>query len=164
MAHKTQELEELTAVGCFSQGLNCAQALLGTYAEKYGLDRKVALKISSVFGGGIGITGKCGAVNGALILLGARYGNTSPDEQIALEQSCGLANDFVRVFKARHGSEKCVDLIDCDIDTPEGQKKAHDSDVFQTLCPKFIQNASEILEKLVDDFDSRKGAGQENPV
>lgn len=161
MAREIQEQEELTAVGCFSQGLNCAQALLGTYAEKFGLDRKVALKISSVFGGGIGITGKCGAVNGALILLGAKYGNTSPEEQIALEQACGLANDFVREFKLMHGSERCVDLIDCDIDTPEGQKKAHDSDVFQQLCPKFIQSASEILEEIVADFDGRKTSDTE---
>ena len=37
----------------FKNGYNCAQSVFITYAEKYGIDKETALKLSSSFGGGM---------------------------------------------------------------------------------------------------------------
>ena len=46
------------AVSCFTEGLNCSQAIFSTYAPEIGLDREVALKISCSFGAGMGMMGE----------------------------------------------------------------------------------------------------------
>ena len=38
----------------FRKGYNCTQALLATYGTDLGLNRDIALKIASPFGGGMG--------------------------------------------------------------------------------------------------------------
>ena len=42
------------AVATFNNGFNCAQAVFSTYAEEFGIDRTIALKISCGFGAGMG--------------------------------------------------------------------------------------------------------------
>ena len=49
---------------------NCAQAMLGAYAEELGLDRAQALKVATGFGGGMGrMGGTCGVITGAYMVL-----------------------------------------------------------------------------------------------
>lgn len=63
------------AVKCFSSGFNCSQAILSTYCEQFGLDKKTAIKLSCGLGAGMGRLGKtCGAVTGAYLLIGLMYG------------------------------------------------------------------------------------------
>lgn len=50
---------------------NCAQAILSTYCEAFGLERNLALRLAQGFGGGMAHMGKtCGAVTGAYMVLG----------------------------------------------------------------------------------------------
>src|SRR4030066_1594155 len=42
------------AASLFNEGFNCSQALLTAYGVELGLNREVALKIASAFGGGMG--------------------------------------------------------------------------------------------------------------
>ena len=45
-------------------------------------------------------------------------------------------------------------MIDCDITTLEGVKKAREKGVFSVICPKLVQDAAEILEEmLIEDYD-----------
>ena len=50
------------AVATFASGLNCAQAVLATYAPGLGLERDTALKVASAFGAGMNRAETCGAV------------------------------------------------------------------------------------------------------
>jgi protoheme ferro-lyase len=43
----------------------------------------------------------------------------------------------------------CRDLIHCDIDTAEGLAMARQQNLFVTVCPKFVQDAAEILEEML---------------
>ena len=57
------------AVSLFNEGLLCSQALLSTYGPELGLDREIALKLATAFGGGMCRMGEtCGAVARALML------------------------------------------------------------------------------------------------
>lgn len=138
------------AVACFKSGLSCSQSILSTYAEQFGLDRQVALKLASGFGGGMGrMAGTCGVVTGALMVLGLQGGSAEPNDSKGREAIYERVREFARRFEARSGSTVCRDLIQCDISTPEGLAAAREQQLFATICPKFVQNAAEILEEML---------------
>jgi C_GCAxxG_C_C family probable redox protein len=137
------------AVSRFARGFSCSQAVLSAYAGQFGLDDQTALKIAAGFGGGMGLMAEtCGAVTGAFMVLGLRYGGTSPDRE-AKEVTFAQIGEFVDRFKARHGSLKCRDLLGCDIGTPEGYRLAREKNLFGTTCPKFVRDAVAILEEML---------------
>lgn len=59
--------------------------------------------------------------------------------------------DFLEAFKKENGSYICNELLGCDIKTPEGVQFAIDNNLFVTLCPKMVQSATLIAEKLLAD-------------
>ena len=55
----------------FNRGYSCSQSVLSAYAPGYGLDERSAFKLASAFGGGMAhLDGACGAVTGALMVIG----------------------------------------------------------------------------------------------
>ena len=58
------------AVDKFQAGFNCSQAILEAYGPDCGLSPIDCLKVSSGFGGGMRRGEVCGAVTGALMVLG----------------------------------------------------------------------------------------------
>ena len=138
-----------TALFRFAQGFNCSQAVLSAYAGQFGLDEETALKIASGFGGGLGrMADTCGAVTGAFMVLGLKYGQNSPDRG-AKERIYERIRDFAERFKERNGSLVCRDLLGCDISTPEGLQHAREIEFLAHTCPKFVRDACEILEKML---------------
>jgi len=138
-----------TALSRFAAGFNCSQAVLSVYAGQFGLDDEAALKIASGFGGGMGrMAGTCGAVTGAFMVLGLRYGQASSDAE-AKEAIYFRIREFADRFQARNGSLLCRDLLGCDISSPEGLRRARNEKLPATLCPKFVRDAAEILEEIL---------------
>lgn len=138
------------AVSCFKSGFNCSQAILSTYGEQFGLDREIALRLAAGFGGGMGrMAGICGAVTGAFMVLGLRYGPVEAADQEARETTYERVREFARRFEARNGTTVCRDLIRCDIDTPEGLATAREQKLFSSVCPKFVHDVAEILEQML---------------
>src|SRR5271157_2593387 len=119
-----------TAVACFKQGFSCSQAILSTFGEQFGLDQKTALKLAAGFGGGMGrMAGTCGAVTGAFMVLGLKYGAVSPDDRQAKELTYERVRMFAARFKERNGSLECRELLGCDISTPEGLQVFKDKEL-----------------------------------
>ena len=84
------------AVLCFEEGFSCSQALLSTYGPELGLDREIALKVATALGGGMGRMGEtCGAVTGAFMVIGLKYGTTRGEDEDAAEKACSLVREFV---------------------------------------------------------------------
>lgn len=138
------------AVNCFTEGFLCSQAIFSTYAPEIGLDRETALKISCSFGGGMARMGEtCGAVTGALMLIGLKLGNTNVEDKQAKERTYRVVLDFISRFIQRNGSIRCKDLLYCDISTIEGAKIANEKQLFTTLCPKFVEDSASIIEQLL---------------
>ena len=137
------------AVSCYKGGFSCAPAVLSAYASEFGLDIETALKIATGFGAGMGRMGEtCGAVTGAFMVIGLKYGKSKADDNQAREKTYELVREFVSRFKTRNGSIVCKELLGCDLSTSEGMKLAKETGVTVTLCPKFVQNAAEILEEI----------------
>jgi C_GCAxxG_C_C family probable redox protein len=139
------------AVSLFSEGFNCAQAVLAAFGPDLGLERELALKLAGAFGGGMGRMGEaCGAVTGGLMALGLKFGPTRAGDEAAKERAYGLACRFFKEFKARNGSVLCRELLGCDLSTPEGRKRAKETGLHSSRCPGFVRAAAEILERLLE--------------
>ena len=139
------------AVTCFKEGFSCSQALLSTYGAQFGLNREMALKVSGAFGGGMGrMAETCGAVTGAFMVIGLKYGKTRVEDEQTEEKAYSLVKEFVDKFKSRNGSIICRELLGCDMSTPRGMALAKEKKLIATLCPKFVQDAAEIIEQILE--------------
>ncbi len=133
----------------FAAGFSCSQSVLLAFASELGLDPSTAARIATAFGGGIARTGRlCGAVSGALMVLGLRYGSVSSTDKGAKEATYTLARRLVAEFEAQNGSVDCPDLLGCDIGTPEGMQQARKQDLFKRQCPAYVKDAVRILMSL----------------
>jgi len=139
------------ATSCFEQGFSCSQAILCAYAPQFGLDRELALRVSGAFGGGMARMGAtCGAVTGAFMVIGLRHGKIRAEDEEAKEKTYSLVAQFVDLFRQRNGSILCRELLGCDISTPEGRMVAQETGVSAARCPKFVRDAAEILEQILE--------------
>ena len=139
------------AISSFEEGFFCSQAVLIPYADQFGLKHQTALKIASGFGGGMGCMAKtCGAVTGAFLVIGLKYGSTTANEKGIV---CEPIKEFAQKFKVRNGSISCQELLGCDISTPAGDKTARENNLYTTICPKVVQDAAEILEEMLNASD-----------
>lgn len=134
------------ALALFREGFSCSQAVFAAYAEDFGLPRDMALRIAQPFGGGIGRTGDwCGAVTGALMVMGLKYGRVRAGDTAAKDKTYALVREFVRRFREGHGTVRCNDLLGCDIGTPEGEKAIAARNLHATVCEDVVREATEIL-------------------
>jgi C_GCAxxG_C_C family probable redox protein len=138
------------ALGLMLQGFSCSQSVLLTYADSFGLERELALRVSSAFGGGISRMGNiCGAVTGAFMVTGLKYGSVRPDDIAAKDKNYEMGREFAHRFQSRHGSILCRELLGIDISNPEGHLLAKKKGLFTSLCPLFVKGSVEILEELL---------------
>lgn len=139
-----------TAVSNFKQGYACSQAVVAAFAAKLGYSPEVTMKAAAGFGGGMGRQAQtCGAVTGACLVIGLRYGSTNPADGDAKEMTYHTVREFCRQFRERNQTLQCRELLGCDISTPEGLAQAREKKLFATQCPKFVGEAADILEQLV---------------
>ena len=138
------EGDTLAALNWFNQGFSCAQAIVATFGNQYGLDVEHALRVAGAFGGGMARMGEtCGAVTGALMAIGLAQGSDTPSGK---ESTYALGQAFLESFEARHDTILCRELIQRDISTPEGFQQAREQAVFKALCPRFIRDSVEIIK------------------
>src|SRR5574344_135160 len=139
-----------TAVNCFTDGFNCAEAVLSTFSDDYSCPKEVALKIAGAFGSGMGqLDETCGAVTGALMVIGLKYGKYKIGDTESKDRTYAYVKQFSDNFKCKFGSIKCSDLIKYNLSNPEELLEARKAGVFQSICPELIQGSVEILESLI---------------
>lgn len=138
------------AVNKFNQGYACSQAILTEYCELYDLDVETALKLSAGFGGGMRNGKTCGAVTGAFMVLGLKFGNQNCDNADGRKKIYDTVIEFTKRFEQIHGSTDCKDLLGCNVGTADGMRKAKEENLFFTLCPKYVKSAAEILETMLN--------------
>jgi C_GCAxxG_C_C family probable redox protein len=142
------------AVARFGKGHSCAQAVFSAFAEQLGMDYQTAVKLTSGFGGGMGFGSVCGAVTGAIMALGLKYGGV--DSKLK-GQTAKLVHELTDRFKAQHQSLNCRDLLGCDLSTPEGRKIAKERNLHDTVCIGIVRSTAKILEEL--QSEAHRGSG-----
>jgi C_GCAxxG_C_C family probable redox protein len=139
------------AVSLFSQGFSCSQALLLAFAPRFGLEASVAARIASPFGGGIARQGQvCGAITGALVVIGLQAGNATPEDRASKDAAYAKVRTLMARFAAAHGSTDCRQLVGCNLGTPEGYAAAAEAGIFTTRCPAFVRTAATLVAELLE--------------
>ena len=91
----------------------------------------------------------CGAVSGALMVLGLKFGHFESENQEQKSKNYGISVDFTNRVKEKCGSIVCKEMLNADLTTEEGKGKIAEKNLFRTLCPKIIADVVEILEKVI---------------
>ena len=141
------------AVTAFSRGYSCTMAILSAYGPDFGLDPGTAARIASPFGAGVTKTGEiCGAVSGALMVLGLTQELGEIGDSASREKAYALARRFIGDFMARNGSVNCTELVGYDLSDPAQFALAREKKVFATRCAGLVRDAGEILEGILSDL------------
>jgi C_GCAxxG_C_C family probable redox protein len=133
------------ATEAFGNGYNCAQAVLLGYCQGLGLDADNAIKVSSGFGGGMRMSGTCGALTGAFMAVGLKHSGTDPKDAQNKKHTIEKIKMMTKMFKDAHGSTDCSDLLGCDVGTTPEQKQA----LIKKTCPGLVASAATILEQIL---------------
>lgn len=148
MSEKSERVE--TALNLSKNYFNCSQSVLAAFSETYGLDKEMALKLSSGLGSGAKCGELCGAVSGALQVIGLKYGQTRENDWDTKNYCYSKTLEFIKKFKEIHGSIVCRELLDgydlwTNMAAEETKKLA--LELHNNFCPKFIESAVKILEE-----------------
>lgn len=85
----------------FLAGYNCSQSVLLAFESVTGLDAERAARLAAPFGGGMGrMREVCGAVSGALMVLGLVLGYSDPKDTEGKSRHYALVREFAARFKA----------------------------------------------------------------
>lgn len=130
----------------FLAGFNCAQAVAGAFADCVGLTEQQALGVSSCFGAGICSTrGVCGAISGALMILGLKKGWDHPASKT---EAYAEGKKFIEEFNAEFTSFNCAELLSISkarfADTPMERTPEYYK---SRPCLGLVEFAAELLEK-----------------
>jgi C_GCAxxG_C_C family probable redox protein len=111
----------------------------------------MALKLACGFGGGMRMGETCGVVTAAFMVIGLKCGQTEANDTDAKLRTYKLVKEFAEEFRSRNGSIVCKELLGCDISTPEGMKTAQGKGLFNSVCPKMVEDAAEILDEMLGE-------------
>ena len=137
------------ALSLFSGGYNCSQAVATSFAGRFGVEPETAKAMARAFGGGVArLGGTCGAISGALMVLGMLEDGTD-DEAAAKERTYERTREFFRRFEERHGATDCRNLLGLDLSDSDEYAEAKERDLFRTVCPDFVRHATDIIEDMM---------------
>jgi len=103
--------------------------------------------LSCGLGAGMGRLGEtCGAVTGAYLVIGLKYGKYLKQDNEAKEKTYQLIQEFARRFIERNKSTICRELLGVDLLYGDSQIA---SQQVKLVCPKAVKDAAEILEDIL---------------
>ncbi|HAF60142.1 MAG TPA: hypothetical protein DCK81_03265, partial [Clostridiales bacterium UBA9856] len=117
----------------FMNHIHCSQIVLMEWAEALGYTKEEAARIAAPFGGGMFNGDTCGAVAGAMLAIGMKYGHSEPGDIEGDEKMREKVAEFNRRFTEAKGSTICRDLIGYDFGKPGDAEKAFESGVIFEL-------------------------------
>ncbi len=132
-----------------SFGLGCAQHVFGEFAPQLGIDRETALKITSLFGSGMFEGASCGAVVGALMAIGLKFGwgdNPDPAQQELIKRK---GEEFKAKFAEKYGSRVCREMLGYKI--PEELEQIEAENKFVSVCSNAIADACQICAEILNE-------------
>lgn len=157
IGHKGMKTRKDRATEKFLSGYNCAQAVLWSFCDMFGIPPDTALKIACGLGAGMARRQEvCGAVTGGILVLGLAHGRGDGEERTATELTYNKTQELMRRFEAKHGTCNCRQLLDgCDIATEEGRKAFVDRDLLNRTCNPCVQTVVAILEEMTKSIPNQ---------
>ncbi|MBO5731699.1 MAG: C_GCAxxG_C_C family protein [Treponema sp.] len=138
------------AMELFQEGYNCAQAVLGAFAQDMNMDFQQAMMLSSSFGGGMGrMREVCGAVSAMFMVAGLEKGYSDPKASTEKAGHYDYIQQLAAKFKEENGSIICRDLLGLtkpgpDTPVPEPRTEAYYK---KRPCQLLVGQCAAILEQ-----------------
>ncbi len=133
----------------FNSGVDCAQIVIEEFAPRFGVNRVSAMKAAAVFGGGMWEGETCGAVIGALMAIGLKYGQSYNANQEQKELMLQKADLFKKRFSEKYGSCTCKEILGYKI--PEDLDTIIEEDLFKTKCASLVVDACIICNEVMSE-------------
>ena len=136
-----------------SQGFLCSESCLMALAKCQGVEYPLIPRIATGFGAGIGRSGEiCGAVTGAVMGLGIRYGR----DRIETKQNqkpYWYSAELLKRFRAEHGEVRCSALLGLDLAKAEDLEEYYSRNLWVNSCTRFILSATGIACDIIEEND-----------
>ena len=137
------------AAELFLQGYNCAQAVAVAFCDVTGLEPRLAARMASAFGGGMGrMREVCGAVSGMLMVLSYLYGYDTPGDDISKKRLYGEVQALAGAFRAENGSIVCREILKNPPSDPNPTPRTA-AYYAQRPCARMIMIATQILSDYI---------------
>ena len=121
-----------------NKGYNCAQAVACTYCDLVGMDEESMFKATEALGLGMGgMEGTCGAITGAVAVIGAIKSCGDIEKPVSKAATYKLTGELVKRFQEKNQATKCKDL------------KGIETGKVLRSCPGCIEDATAILEEIL---------------
>lgn len=137
-------------VELFQHGVGCAQIVTGEFSEKTGLNCQQLRKLGGAFDGGMGRAESCGAVIGALAVLGLIYGHSDMDEGKQKALLMEKSRQFQEKFCKKYGSCLCREILGYDLTKDEDAAIIFEKGLLFQLCPEVVADSIAILKEIIE--------------
>ena len=132
------------------KGFLCSEAVLLALSEAQNITSEIIPRIATGFGAGISRHGEvCGALSGAVMGLGLRFGRSQVSETPQDTSPYKFGQTMVNLFVTRIGHIRCRDILDLDISSDEGLKKYREQRLWESKCRELIRVATELAYDLL---------------
>lgn len=141
------------AVENFKKGYNCTQSVVEAFADIYGVDQNLALRMAASFGGGIGrMRLTCGTACGMFLLAGLETGVTDPTDRMGKGANYAVVQQLAEEFKSECGSLICADLLGLNRNAPTpSTPEARTEDYYKKRpCPEIVRTAATIYARFLE--------------
>lgn len=134
----------------FTEGCNCAQAVLLAFSDLTGMDEQTAKRLASSFGGGMGrLREVCGAVSAMFMVAGLLYGSDEPTDKEAKAADYARIQALAASFREKNGSILCRELLDKADTAPKPD--ARTAEYYQKRpCAMLCADAAEIMSQYIE--------------
>ena len=128
---------------------NCTQAVLESLSGHAGMDAEAVTRITTPFAAGMwnGLT--CGAVTGAMMALGIRFGRATDGDGKGTDVTKVKMRELVAAMRAQFGDLDCSALLGTDMATDAGVSQAAGKGLFKSKCPLLVEAAVKEAAKLM---------------
>ncbi len=170
------------AVELFMQGYGCCQSVLCAFADRYGMDEEMALKVSAGFGGGVGrMRMMCGTCSALVMLAGLEKGQTRGEDREGKAACYQLTRELLETFRQRNGSIICAELLQRKTPQPPlgGEPKAdgrggsllntsepcmpdeRNAEYYRVRpCARKVESAARVFAEYLDSRQASEGEGK----
>jgi len=125
------------ALNYYKQGFSCSESVIQAAIDE-GLCDKSLLSVATAFSGGMSSGCLCGAVAGAQMVLGSKFGKNNAEGN--QEAARVKAKEFIEEFKINHKAT-CCKVLTAGLEFGSPERKQN--------CMALVEECAELLENLV---------------
>ena len=143
------------AVEYHRRGYNCAQSVLAAFTDLIGTPERQLMDLAGGFGGGAGTGELCGAISGAVMVLGLPTPGDPADPVASKKRTMELSKELQKRFSGIFEAVRCQELLKKKFLPDERTPAARDLKI-KGHCNIMIVTAVETVEAMLAEREYRE--------